>query len=212
MKFFSPLWGLAAAATLLLESSPVFAASVHPSQISKKEFEVVPGRYIVEFSGGSVEDSSKKLTELLNGKFQDTKVSVVRSWNHSLMRGVSLQIDNVKNAKSKSNDDDEDLVVESMSTSSDKTLDSVMKALQDEALVANVYPVRIIPRPQLTATPVSSGASGIDLGLLEPHDMTQVDRVHKELKNKGKGIKVGVIDSGKCRDCCCTSSKLIQCM
>lgn len=67
MKFFSPLWGLAAAATLLLESSPVFAASVHPSQISKKEFEVVPGRYIVEFSGGSVEDSSKKLTELLNG-------------------------------------------------------------------------------------------------------------------------------------------------
>ncbi|CDS09870.1 hypothetical protein LRAMOSA02547 [Lichtheimia ramosa] len=196
MKFFSPLWGLAAAATLLLESSPVFAASVHPSQISKKEFEVVPGRYIVEFSGGSVEDSSKKLTELLNGKFQDTKVSVVRSWNHSLMRGVSLQIDNVKNAKSKSNDDDEDLVVESMSTSSDKTLDSVMKALQDEALVANVYPVRIIPRPQLTATPLSSGASGIDLGLLEPHDMTQVDRVHKELKNKGKGIKVGVIDSG----------------
>lgn len=209
MKFFSPLWGLAAAATLLLESNPVFAANVHPSQISKKEFEVVPGRYIVEFSGGNVDASSKKLTELLNGKFDDTKVSIVRSWNHSFMRGVSLQIDTVKNSKtkSKSNDDDEDLVVESMSTSNDNVLDSVMKALQDEALVANVYPVRIIPRPQLTATPLSSGAKGIDPGLLEPHSMTQVDRVHKELKNKGKGIKVGVIDSGKYRDGrCCTSS------
>ena len=204
MKFISPLWGLAAAATLLLETSPVFAANVHPSQISKKEFEVVPGRYIVEFSGGNVEDSSKKLTDLLNGKFDDTKVSVVRSWNHSFMHGVSLQIDSIKKAKAKSKgeDDDEDQVVESMSTSNDNVLDSVMKALQDEALVANVYPVRIIPRPQLTATPLTNGASGIDLGLLDPHDMTQVDRVHKELKNKGKGIKVGVIDSGKSRACC----------
>lgn len=206
MKFFSPLWGLAAAATLLLESNPVFAANVHPSQISKKEFEVVPGRYIVEFSGGNVDASSKKLTQLLNGKFDDTEVSIVRSWNHSFMRGISLQIDTVKKSKSKSNDDDEDQVVESMSTSNENVLDSVMKALQDEALVTNVYPVRIIPRPQLTATPLSSGAKGIDTGLLEPHGMTQVDRVHKELKNKGKGIKVGVIDSGKYRDCCCTSS------
>ncbi|KAI9267904.1 peptidase S8/S53 domain-containing protein [Phascolomyces articulosus] len=84
--------------------------------------------------------------------------------------------------------------IDSSSSSSDTSFDDAVKSMTQSGLVTNVYPVRIVPRPDATAIVASDG--GDDFSKLFPHAQTQVDRVHSELKNTGKGITVGIIDSG----------------
>ncbi|KAI9488327.1 peptidase S8/S53 domain-containing protein [Zychaea mexicana] len=119
-----------------------------------------------------------------------------RLFNHALLKGVTISIGSKNNSKKNDGNghtDDVNNVVSSMSTDQDSLFNEIFKAVAESGLVTKVYPVRDIKRPNPEVTVASNG---IDIGKLIPHAQTQVDRVHKELKNTGEGIIVGILDSG----------------
>lgn len=67
---------------------------------------------------------------------------------------------------------------------------SSLKSVLDRSDVRSVTPVRLIKGPEVIVSKSKRPS-------ILPHAMTQVDRVHSELKNKGKGVLVAIIDSGK---------------
>ncbi|KAI9268027.1 peptidase S8/S53 domain-containing protein [Phascolomyces articulosus] len=137
----------------------------------------VPGRYMFEFGGSDADTDGKKVLDLLKGKFnQDADFSLDRIFDHEFIKGATFQIDQKKNH--------------------DSVYENIVKAVSDSGLVSKVYPVRLIERPKTFSSSSSSSDGATDLSRLIPHAQTQVDRVHKELKNTGKGITVGIIDSG----------------
>ncbi|KAI9302090.1 peptidase S8/S53 domain-containing protein [Cunninghamella echinulata] len=133
---------------------------------------IVPGRYIVEFN---TQDNVQSFSDSLKSTFEDD-LDVVEKYNHHLFDGLVFNI----------NDPDPSLVTAS---SYDKKLEKIF----DHDTVHAVYPVRSIPRPKVFVT---KGKTQSNAEAVSPHHLTQVNRVHKELKNKGKGIIVGIIDSG----------------
>lgn len=203
MKLFNPFWSLAATATAVwLLNTPIVSADdkqQQPKYDPTSLVDIVPGRFIVEYADSNVQETSKKLLDLLDGKFDSTKVSVSQSYDHPLMRGVTLRIDSTK----KKDDDDDENVVESMSTPKDDIIKAVIEMLEKQSMVSTVYPVRLVRRPELVPKLMSEldGNGGIDMDAMQPHAKSQVERVHKELKNTGKGMVVGIIDSGKCTCC-----------
>lgn len=149
----------------------------------------VQGRYIVEFANNDVATPAENLVKLLEKQFQDLILKVTGSYSHELFNGISLQVQRASSSG--------DLA----STFSE----SVVKSILDQTHVANVYRVSIVPRPNTSPRILSSSESeAINTTLLLPHAMTQVDRVHSELKNTGEGIVVGIIDTGitKKSTCC----------
>lgn len=69
-----------------------------------------------------------------------------------------------------------------------------MSAILNDPRVSDVYPIVVYKRPQVTK--VNAHNSGPDLYFT--HNLTQVNEVHNKLGFTGKGIKVGIVDSGKC--------------
>lgn len=57
--------------------------------------------------------------------------------------------------------------------------------------VKNVWPVRMHRAPEITKSKVTAVDPEVPI-----HKMTDVDIVHQKYKLKGKGIKVGIVDSG----------------
>lgn len=100
----------------------------------------------------------------------DTYLKVNHQYNHDFFHGLSININTEDDEVHKS------------------TLESILK----RADVQSVSPVRRIPRPKAIVE-----RTGIEVNSILPHHMTQVDLVHSELKNKGKGILVGVLDTGR---------------
>ncbi|KAI7848224.1 peptidase S8/S53 domain-containing protein [Circinella umbellata] len=109
---------------------------------------------------------------MLENKFSDASLSVGRLFNHDLMKGVTINIGPKKEASSSSKSN----------------------TVSDSGLVKKIYPVHPVQGPD-TDVHIAS-AEDIDVSNLIPHAQTQVDRVHKELKNTGKGITVGILDTG----------------
>lgn len=195
MKLLNPFCGLAAAVWLFtIVSAADDKQRPHPKYDPSGLLDIVPGRFIVEYAEPNVQATSKKLLDLLHGKFDSTNVSVSQSYDHPLMRGVTLRIDSTK----KKDDDDDENVVESMSTPKDDIVKEVIEMLEKQSMVSTVYPVRLVRRPELVPTPMKEldRRDGINMNAMQPHAMSQVERVHRELKNTGKGIVVGIIDSG----------------
>lgn len=198
MKLLNPFCGIAAAAWLFT----IVSAAADDKQQQQPKYDptslldIVPGRFIVEYAEPNVQATSKKLLDLLHGKFDSTNVSVSQSYDHPLMRGVTLRIDSTK--KKDDDDDDDENVVESMSTPKDDIVKEVIEMLEKQSMVSTVYPVRLVRRPGLVPTPMKEldRRDGINMNAMQPHAMSQVERVHRELKNTGKGIVVGIIDSG----------------
>ncbi|KAI8147345.1 peptidase S8/S53 domain-containing protein [Fennellomyces sp. T-0311] len=167
------------------EQSPhrIIRYSVQPSDRHISSFErrtpsIIPGRYVVEFSGDDAERDSEALLHHLKNIFRDVDMSTPRVFNHPLMRSTMLQI----------NKHDEDL---------SHIYDGVVKAVSSSELVSRVYPSRLIPRPYTTHG-MSAGADEVveNARLLSPHTQTQVDRVHQELNFTGQGIVIGILDTG----------------
>ncbi|KAI7882354.1 subtilisin-like protein [Lichtheimia hyalospora FSU 10163] len=204
MKLLNPFWSLAATATAVwLLNTPLVSADDKHQQQPKYDpsqlVDIVPGRFIVEYADSNVQATSKKLLDLLDGKFDSTKVSVSQSYDHPLMRGVTLRIDSTQKSKQDDDDDDDDEnVVESMSSSNDDIVKAVIDMLEKQDMVSTIYPVRLVRRPKLVPKPISEldHNGGVDMNAMSPHAMSQVERVHSELKNTGKGMVVGIIDSG----------------
>lgn len=204
MKLFNPILGLAA--VWLLNTAPTIIVSAADDKQQQQQqpkydptqlVDIVPGRFIVEYAEPNVQATSKKLLDLLHGKFDSTNVSVSQSYDHPLMRGVTLRIDSTKK-KDDDDDDDDENVVESMSTPNDDIVKEVIEMLEKQSMVSTVYPVRLVRRPELVPKPMSEldRRDAINMNAMQPHAMSQVERVHRELKNTGKGMVVGIIDSG----------------
>ncbi|KAF7727536.1 hypothetical protein EC973_007422 [Apophysomyces ossiformis] len=159
---------LFAVAMAMLSSSA--DALDHPKFL-KAGRNVVPGRYMVEFEGNARYDEDE-LVHSFSKDFKKAKVHISEKFNHELFNGVSFQLSGLDDA--------------------DHT--KALKAILERDDVKHVFPVTSIPRPSVQ--PLKTDASRNVATWTDPHHMTQVDRVHKELKNKGKGIVVGVLDSG----------------
>lgn len=154
----------------------------HP-KYKASDSDIVPGRYIVSFSGDSSADattfssspakSPAKSSASPSSTFSDTNtdIEVEEEFNHSLFTGASIKVD--------TNDPENEA----------KTIKSILE--RDD--VISITPIRLHKRPEVIQGEYDAKA---DKPSLLPHAMTQVDRVHEELKNKGKGVLVAVLDSG----------------
>lgn len=142
----------------------------HPKFI-KGSTNIVPGRYIISFDSQKTASSASVLAQSLSEIEESIELKVKETINHTFFRGVSVNIEDV----------DED------------THASTLKQIMDRSDVKAVYPVRLLSRPKIME--FEKGKKSVPTVL--PHGMTQVDLVHSKLKNKGKGVLVGVIDSGK---------------
>jgi hypothetical protein len=145
----------------------------HPKYI-KGASNTVPGRYIISFSG-KAQKSGEFFTQSFNNQFKDVDLKVKEDFKHDLFNGISVDID----------------------TTDDKIHSAALKTILDRSDVESVHPVRLIPRPEATALKKGKNKEPS----LLPHSLTQVDQVHSKLKNKGKGILVGVLDTGKLHIC-----------
>lgn len=77
----------------------------------------------------------------------------------------------------------------SLSIDNESTHLSTLISILDRPDIEAVYPVKMIARPTVKYHPSTQHS-------VLPHAMTQVDKVHSKLKNKGKGILVGILDTG----------------
>ncbi|GAN05471.1 subtilisin-like serine protease PR1C [Mucor ambiguus] len=140
----------------------------HPKYI-KGSSNTVPGRYIISFSGEQ-QNSGTLFTQSFTKEFKSADLKVKENFKHDFFNGISVDID----------------------TSDEKIHTEALKSILDRSDVEAVYPVRTIERPKVTLGKKGSAKAPSIL----PHALTQVDKVHSELKNKGKGVFVGVLDTG----------------
>ncbi|CAO3613686.1 unnamed protein product [Cunninghamella blakesleeana] len=169
-SFFLPLFSIS---TLFLTGSE--GVLQHEKLIKLKDTsDVIPNKYIVEFANqDTVNSFTKSLTDLFT-----KDVSIGQDYKAPIFNGLSFHLNDPE-----------------PSTVSASSYDSILGKLFDNDNVRAIYPVRTISLPQVTYSFVNS-ATGNSSETFSPHHLTQVDRVHKELKNTGKGIVVGIIDSG----------------
>ncbi|KAI7890621.1 peptidase S8/S53 domain-containing protein [Mucor mucedo] len=143
---------------------------IHP-KYNKGSSDIIPGRYIVSFTSKSKSAGSIFTQSLQEGIESDLKVN--QRYSHELFNGLSIKLD----------------------TTDDAIHTSSLQTILDRSDVKSVTPVRLINRPEIIVEKIKKGKKASTPSVL-PHAMTQVDRVHSELKNKGKGVLVAVLDTG----------------
>ncbi|KAG1048825.1 hypothetical protein G6F43_008814 [Rhizopus delemar] len=144
------------------------AVNLHHPKFRHANSDVIPGRYIVGFK----KQAPSSAGTLFSQSMQEVKgahIKVHERYNHSFFKGMSVTIDT----------DDADV--------KKSTLESIL----DRSDVEYIAPVRKVPRPEVKLVKKGKNKKSI-----LPHHMTQVDIVHSQLKNKGKGVLVGILDSG----------------
>jgi hypothetical protein len=178
---------------------------------------VLPGRYIIEFDenyhGSSLEFVSDVQSDLLKsepGFNSRIKMNVAQEYDSpsTIFRGVSIALTNDEEPQQPFNKRSGELHTQSIHN-------SVLRKILKEHRVKHVYPVTEIPRPKIEIIPsninaytmadddtVISNTPDINLKVDGPplpftHVMTQADQVHQKLNITGKGILIGIIDSGK---------------
>ncbi|KJZ76416.1 hypothetical protein HIM_04145 [Hirsutella minnesotensis 3608] len=155
--------------SLAAAASSVLAAADKPAQ------DVVPGAYIIELQEG------KDASAVYSAVEKEGKTRV--KFDYELFKGVSVQMDDVKQADQKA------------------------EKLAAMPAVKNVWPVRLYDRPSpkiewIGTTPKPSGGSVVardtykkTADTFSPHVMTQVDKLRAK-GITGKGIKIAIIDTG----------------
>ncbi|KAI7890620.1 peptidase S8/S53 domain-containing protein [Mucor mucedo] len=140
---------------------------IHP-KYKKGGNNVIPGRYLVNFENKSAGTLFAQSLEASN-----VDLSIKKKYSHEFFNGLSVHID----------------------PTDDKIHASTLKTILDRSDVRSVTPVRLIQRPKVTVKTIKKGTK-VPVASVIPHAMTQVDRVHTELKNKGKGVLVAILDTG----------------
>ncbi|KAI8334655.1 peptidase S8/S53 domain-containing protein [Chlamydoabsidia padenii] len=153
-------------ATLFLQDLTL-ASLIHQKYQPSSYSNILTGKYIVEINQ---QDSTLAFAQSLSETFGDN-VKITEQFNHDLFTGVAFTLIDI-----------------------DPLDDNKLHPLFDKEYVTSIYPIRAIGRPKLTTQAVHEDESIAKA--ISPHHLTQVDRVHKELENTGKGIIVGIIDSG----------------
>ncbi|ORY97251.1 peptidase S8/S53 domain-containing protein [Syncephalastrum racemosum] len=167
--------------------SQTFRISVnHPKFVPSPHGNPLAGRYIVEFS----ESYRGSPNQFLNDLDRNYDWSVANELTSDIFRGVSLHLQH--NASR----------VHAATSDSKSGLLQAMHQMMDKEHVKRVFPVVEVPRPKTLFNSVSFLSDVLhlpdDASMRLPfaHQMTQVDRVQNELGLKGKGITVGIIDTG----------------
>ncbi|KAI7904229.1 peptidase S8/S53 domain-containing protein [Cokeromyces recurvatus] len=138
----------------------------HPKYV-ESALNTIPGRYIVLLHDGK---SGLEFVKSIKATFRDVELKVREVIDHQLFNGISIEL----NAK----DDNSHM--------------NALKFILDHDDTATVYSMKSFDRPKVT---LHSMDDSYEPSVL-PHHMTQVDMVHSTLKEKGKGILIGVIDTG----------------
>ncbi|KAI7893855.1 peptidase S8/S53 domain-containing protein [Mucor mucedo] len=71
---------------------------------------------------------------------------------------------------------------------------TTLKLILDHMDVQSVSPIQIYQSSQIDSSKSQLSAHEVDL--VSPHRFSQVDRVHSELKLRGEGVFIGIIDTG----------------
>jgi opacity protein-like surface antigen len=166
------------AATVLAVMASAEAAQHHKIKLSKSS-SVVPDSYIIELEN-TFSGSHAQFLNSVSSKFNDAGLSMRQSYNSELFKGMSVKIKNTASSKAKRG------LHHAGST-------AVLNAIADSPQVRNIYPVSVIPRPKVNV--ISTGHTNSP-DVLFADTMTQVQDVHN-YGYKGKGITVGIIDTGK---------------
>lgn len=132
---------------------------------------IIGDRYIVQVGH---ESHVAPFVDILMQSFAQ-HIQIKRRFTHSLFSGISFTL----NASSHHNQE--------------------LNSLFNHSNVTAIYPCRLASAPILHS--VDSGTASASIpdnasDIISPHRLTQVDRVHKELKYMGKGVLIGIIDSG----------------
>lgn len=185
---------------------------------------IIPGRYIIEFDedyhGSSLDFVNDVEIDISNtdpGIKSRIKMSIHHDFNSksAIFRGVSISLQEVQDdpqfIKRQEQDGERDIHTAALQN-------AVLRKIMQQHRVKHIYPVTEIPRPKVDSLSINLDAYMLDadnntipkipnVQILEggpmlpfTHAMTQVNKVHEDLKFKGKGVVVGIIDSGK-RNC-----------
>ncbi|KAG2237399.1 hypothetical protein INT48_009527 [Thamnidium elegans] len=127
---------------------------------------IIPGRYMIEYQS----DFSHQNT--LNNQFQ------------SLQYGEPLY-----KATTKTH-------IQTVRIDNTPSHDNFLQTLVDDQHIVSVYPVTFIARPHALSNGYYSRIDRNVTATIQAHQLTQVDRLHKELGLTGKGVKVCIIDTG----------------
>ncbi|KAG2213419.1 hypothetical protein INT47_009093 [Mucor saturninus] len=71
---------------------------------------------------------------------------------------------------------------------------TTLKLILDHMDVQSVSPIQVYQSSQIDSSKSQLSAHEVDL--VSPHRFSQVDRVHSELKLRGEGVFIGIIDTG----------------
>lgn len=169
--------GLTVAATTSFYSTTAALSDRHPS--------FVPGRYIVELSDSDnpLDTTRQKFVDLVEDAFGKQSVSIMDTFDHSLMKGVTMQL----NTLLQQNDNNDSALHH----------DKMLSKIKGHSMVTKMYPVRMLSSPKVSFNAIDYQLGAMNATAMWPHRMTQVDRVQQELKKTGKGIVIGIIDNGK---------------
>ncbi|KAI9266025.1 peptidase S8/S53 domain-containing protein [Sporodiniella umbellata] len=144
------------------------AVQIHHPKFKQVNSDVIPGRYIVRFNNDASDSAGSLFAQSMH-EVKGAHFKVHQHYKHDFFNGISVTLD----------------------TDDAKIKKSALETLLDRSDVSYISPVRVVPRPVVKLT-----KKGKDTKSILPHGMTQVDLVHSKLKNKGKGVLVGVLDSG----------------
>ncbi|GAA5799086.1 peptidase S8/S53 domain-containing protein [Helicostylum pulchrum] len=146
------------------------AITINHPKYNKGSTNIIPGRYIVSFSGKEKSASASFAQSIP----KEADLKVTQKYSHEFFNGVSINLD----------------------TTDESVHASALKSILDRSDVQSVSPVRLIKRPEVIIEKKKKSKRAAAAASVIPHAMTQVDKVHKELKKKGKGILVAVLDTG----------------
>ncbi|GAA5799540.1 hypothetical protein HPULCUR_004956 [Helicostylum pulchrum] len=178
---------------------------------------VIPGRYIIEFDqnfhGSSldfvndIESDIVKTDPTINSRI---KMSIAHDYDSdpSIFRGISISLQQLEDQSQLNKRNENDIHIQALEN-------TVLRKILQQNRVKHIYPVVEIQRPKVENL-ITHNIKAYDFDdsnnvmptipqlLLDKngpslpfsHTMTQVDKVVSDLKLKGKGVVVGIIDSG----------------
>lgn len=172
---------------------------------------IIPGRFIIEFDQNFDGSSQEFVNDIESDPdiISRIRMSIAHDYNSnpSIFRGISISLDeNIEFPLKKRGQGEESIQ------------NTVLRKILNENRVKHIYPVTEIQRPKVqegnvvrayalddnTDDTIKKIAPKVQLSKNGPelpfsHGMTQVNKVFSDLQLKGKGIVVGIIDSGKNR-------------
>ncbi|KAG0747148.1 hypothetical protein G6F62_000447 [Rhizopus arrhizus] len=157
---------------------------------------VIPGRYIIEFDE-DYRESAMEFVDQIEPQPAQYRIKIAHDYPSAIFRGVSISLGsgtlNKRSSSEKSN------LAEYL----------ILRKIMQQHQVKHIYPVTEIPRPSVKRHAHISAYNITNMYELPKiyipengyplpftHQTTQVDRTRREMNLQGKGVVVGIIDSG----------------